>query len=259
MYTLASLHFLRRHLGLAAADTAEDSRLLECLRAASAQIERAAGRRFLPRHAAVAHTSGITRNELLLDDDLLALTSLEDTSGSIPLEDVDRLPASGVASLLRLKHGRCFTPGETGVTVTGIWGWHDDWEDAWRSSHDGVEDDVLESTATVIHVQDADAEDGELETPRFQVGQLIAIHEEWMRIMRVDAVSNSLHVYRAVCGTTSASYMRFSNIMVYHPAPDVRDLTVRWAAWLYKQGSPVPAEFHEALLPFRRDRVLHTG
>lgn len=255
MYTLASLHFLRRHLGLGASDTAEDSRLMESLRAASAQIERAAGRRFLPRHAALAHTGGIRHNELLLDDDLLALTALEDANGVIPPEDVERLPASGVASLLRLKNGRCFAPGEAGVTVTGIWGWHDDWEDAWRSSRDGVADDVLEATATVIRVQDADAEDGELETPRFQVGQMIAIHEEWMRIVRVDTVSNTLHVYRAVCGTTSASYMRFSNIMVYHPAPDVRDLTVRWAAWLYKQGCPVPAAFYEALAPFRRERV----
>jgi hypothetical protein len=49
--------------------------------------------------------------------------------------------------------------------------------------------------------------------------------------------------------------MRFSNIMVYHPSPDVRDLTVRWAAWLYKQGSPVPAEFHEDIGAIRRERI----
>lgn len=255
MYTIASLFDLRRHLGLAAADTSEDARLMEALRVASAQIERAAGRHFLPRQAALVHAVGISRNELLLDDDLLDLTAVEDASGVIPLAEIDRLPANGATGVLRLKNGRTFMPGESGVTVSGIWGWHDDWQRAWRSSRDGVQDNPLDSTAAVITVQDADGEDSELEAPRFQVGQLIAIDQEWMRVTRVDTVSNYLYVFRAVCGTEAAAYPRLSSILIYQPARDIRDLTVRWAAWLYKQGSPASAEFHRALLPFRRERV----
>lgn len=97
-------------------------------------------------------------------------------------------------------------------------------------------------------MQDADAEDAYFEIPRFQVGQLITIDQEYMRIIQVDTVNNLLYVQRAIAGTENVAHLRWSHILVYHPARDVRDLTMRWAAWLYKQGNPVPAEFHEALL-----------
>src|SRR5690606_3735210 len=112
MYTIATLHHLRSHLGLAAADTSEDVRLMDALRAAAAQIERAAGRHFLPRRTTIVHREGIRSTELLLGDDLLELIAVEDANGTIPLEDVVTLPANGPASVLTLKNGRFFTPGE---------------------------------------------------------------------------------------------------------------------------------------------------
>jgi hypothetical protein len=253
MYSIASLEYLRRYLGLAASDTAEDTRLIEALRAASAQIERAACRHFLPRKEVIVHTAGVSKTELLLGDDLLELIALEDANGSIPFEDVELLPARGVASVLRLKNGRYFTPGETGVS--GIWGWHDEWERAWQSSGDGVEDNPLSPTAVDISVQDADGEDGLLEKPRFQAGQLIAIEDEYIRVLHVDTVMNRLRVQRGVGGTQTAPHNRYDPIVVYHPAHDVRDLTVRWAAWLYKQGGPAPEHFYDALATLRRERV----
>jgi hypothetical protein len=237
------------------ADTAEDTRLMEALRAASAQIERTACRHFLPRKETIVHTGGVSKTEMLLADDLLELIGIEDALGSIPLQDVELLPARGAASVLRLKNGRHFLPAETGVIVNGIWGWHDEWERAWQSSGDGVEDDPLSPTAVDITVQDADGEDGLLESPRYQAGQLIAVGSEYFRVIRVDAVANRLHVQRGVSGTTNTAHSPYDPILVYHPAHDVRDLTVRWAVWLYKQGNPVPDHFYDALRPFRRERV----
>ena len=255
MYSIAGLEYLRRYLGLAPSDTAEDTRLMEALRAASAQIERAACRHFLPRHEAIVHTAGLSHTELLLADDLLELTAVEDAQGAIDLADVEMLPLHGAASILRLKNGRCFSPGESGVIVSGIWGWHDEWERAWQSSGDGVEDDPLSATAVDIAVQDADGEDGLLESPRYQAGQLISLGSEYCRILRVDTVANRLRVQRGVGGTVNAVHAQYELILVYHSAHDIRDLTVRWAAWLYKQGNPVPDHFYEALKPFRRERV----
>jgi hypothetical protein len=255
MYTIATLHHLRRSLGLADADTSEDVRLMDALRAASAQIERAAGRHFLPRRTALIHRVGIDETELLLDDDLLELTSVEDANGTIPLEDVELLPANGPASVLLMKNGRFFTAGETGVTVTGVWGWHDDWTQAWRSSSDSVADDPLSSTTITVSVQDADGLDGEFEAPRFQVGQLLAIEAEYLRVIRVDTTLNRLYTQRGVGGTESVSHLHFTNILVYQPPRDVHDLTTRWAAYLYKQGGPVPELFYESLASLRRERV----
>lgn len=256
MYTLASLYHLRRFLGLAPSDTSEDARLMEALRSASAQIERAAGRRFLPRRDTLAHTEGFYRNELVLEDDLLELEALTDADGAISTADVERLPHGGAsASALRLRNGRYFIAGDEGVTVSGIWGWHDDWAAAWQLSGDGVEDNPLSSTALVVTVQDADGADSLSEAPRFQPGQLIAIEQEYLRIISVDSVTNTLHVQRGVGGTTNAVHARYSPISVYQPPRDIRDLTVRWAAALYKLGSPIPAAFYDTLAPLRRERV----
>lgn len=255
MYTIATLHHLRRYLGLADADTSEDVRLMDALRASTVQIERAAGRHFLPRHAAVVHTDGVHNAELLLEDDLLELISVEDATGTIPLEDVETIPANGPASVLRLKNGRFFTPDESGVIVTGIWGWHDGWAQAWRSSGDSVADDPLSSTTIVISVEDADGADGLFEAPRFQVGQMLAIGDEYLRMMRVDPALNRLYTQRGVAGTVNASHLRFTTILVYQPPRDVRDLTTRWAAYLYKQGNPVPDAFYEPLAALRREHV----
>jgi hypothetical protein len=255
MYSIATLHHLRSYLGLAAADTAEDPRLMDTLRAATTQIERAAGRHFLPRREAHLHAVSIFTTELLLDDDLLELISVEDASGMILLDDIETLPARGPASVLRLKNGRSFIQGDTGVTVTGVWGWHDEWEYAWRSSFDGVEDNPLSSTTNVVTVQDADGEDSMFEAPRFQVGQMIAIEDEYMRVLRVDAATNHLYVQRGVAGTQNVIHTHFSSILVYQPPRDMRALTILWAAYLYKQGSPVPDEFYEALSLMRRERV----
>ena len=255
MYSIATLHHLRRYLGLADADSSEDVRLMDALRAATAQIERAAGRHFLPRHAALVHSDGVHNTELLLQDDLLELISVEDGNGTIPLEGVELVPAHGPASVLLLKNGRFFTVGETGVTITGIWGWHDEWSRAWRSSADTVADDPLSATTVVISVEDADGADGLFEAPRFQVGQMLAIGDEYLRVMKVDSALNRLYCQRGVAGTQNASHLHFTTILAYQPPRDVRDLATRWAAYLYKQGNPVPQAFYESLLSLRRERA----
>src|SRR3954469_16248933 len=102
MYTLSTLDQLRTRLGLATADTADDTRLLNVLQAAAAQIERATGRRFCPRQKAIQHNYS-SNLELLLDDDLLELTSLTNgDNSSINLSDVIPVPDEAPYSYLRL-------------------------------------------------------------------------------------------------------------------------------------------------------------
>jgi hypothetical protein len=86
----------------------------------------------------------------------------------------------------------------------------------------------------VVSVQDADGLDGLMEAPRFQVGQMLAIDAEYLRVMRVNTALNRLYAQRGVGGTESASHLHFTTISVYQPPRDVRDLTTRWAAYLYK-------------------------
>ncbi len=266
MYTLTTLYRLRQHLGFAAGDTDDDPRLLDALRAASQQIERLTGRHFLPRVATIRHTVNMMdTTELLLDDDLLELTTLTNGDGSvIPTESVLMLPGDGRAvGVLRLTDGLSFlwdaTPMQA-VQVTGIWGWHDDPATMWRDSGDSVQDDPLTDSATTLTVTDADGADGDQVTPRFQVGQLLRIAAEFVRVLAVDAATNTLTIQRGIQGTTAAEHSQDTAIDVFQPVADVSQLALQWAAWLYRQpDSPVTPDMTigllERLYPLRRISV----
>ncbi len=247
MYTLATLNQLRQRLNLSAG--AEDARLLAALKAASAQIERYAGRGFSPRRAMIDHTVDRQQpTELLLDDDLLQLISLADAGGTINLADVLTLPGDeSPASVLVLTSGRTFTWALTplrAVRVTGIWGWHDRPSQLWRLSGDTVRDNPLSSSATTLTVTDANAADSEAESPRFQVGHLLKIEDEYVRVMAVNLLAgdDTLTVQRGVNGTTAASHAQGIAISTYQPPSDVVNLVLSWAAWLYQQPDFPPSE-----------------
>lgn len=265
MYTIATLYQLRQRLNLAASETADDPRLLATLQAAAAQIEHAADRSYCPRLATIQHSVNPRyTTELLLDDDLLELTSLANGDGSaISLNVVLTLPAEGPIAVLRLTGGNAFFWKETplrAVSVTGKRGWHDRWTEAWRSSSDTVQNNPLSSSATIMTVADADGLDAENETPRFQVGHLIRIDSEYLRVLAVNTATNILTIQRGVGGTTAASHTQNTAVYTYQPALDAQMLHLRWAAWLYKEPdnrgfSNAPADLVKGLVGLRRITV----
>ncbi len=263
MYTIATLYALRARLGLAPTDTADDTRLLKALCAAAAAIERAAGRHFIPRFAAVRHHFNTPRM-LLLDDDLLELMALTNGDGSsLNPAEVLRLPQYSPAGTLRLIGGSAFFYDDTpvaAITVSGLWGWHDRWERAWLPSGDTVQNNPLSSSATSLTVTDADGADTAGESPRFQVGHLLRIADEFLRVLAVNTTANILTVQRGVNGTTAAAHAQFTPIDRYQPPEDVAALALRWAAWLYREPdsatfAAAPDNLRQALSPFRRESV----
>jgi hypothetical protein len=260
MNTFVTLHRLRQHLGFAAADTSEDSRLLTLLEAATALLERGTQRRFTPRHATIAHSFNLyDAAGLLLQEDLLALTGLINGDGSsLSLSSTVILPGE-----LRLINGACFVYESTplnAIDVTGIWGWHDDWLNAWRSSGDTVQNNPLSATSTALTVADADGADAENEVPRFQVGQLLKIEDEYLRVLAVNTTTNVLTVLRGVNGTTAASHAQNVAISIYQPPHDAALVCLRLAAWLYREpdnefGQNMPGTLATMLYRLRRVRV----
>lgn len=232
MYSFVTLDALRQHIGLDASDTTEDERLIDALEAASASIERRTRRRFQARLASISHDVNLRDvSELLLKDDLLELQSLTNGDGSsIDLSDVIQI----ADAVLKLTNGEVFTYDETpvsAVTVTGLWGYHPDWSIAWEDSGDSVQDASLTASATTITVTDADAG----ASPRFQVGQLIRLEDEYLHITAIDTATNILTVKRAVNGTIATSHVNATTIDIYQMPADVAQLTIRWALWLYRE------------------------
>ncbi len=240
MNIYATLPDLRRALGLSAAQTGDDDRLLVLLGAASRLIEGFAGRTFYPVRA-VRRYSIVDPALLLMDGDLLALHSLTNGDGAaIPLDAVHLVPSGqAVACGLLLDRTRAvFThSGDPidAITVDGTWGCHPGWTQAWSDSGDSVQDDPLSDSVTTLHVSDADAPELSGYGQRFAVGQLLRIEDEMLAVLAVDATSNVLTVTRGVNGSTAVQHAQDTAIAVYAPPEDVRQVCLRVAAWLYRQ------------------------
>lgn len=261
MYTIATLDDLKARLNLTT--STDDARLLAALQAASAQIERGAARRFCPRVESRRHDIEPTPpGELLLDDDLLELTGLADASGELDIADVLLLPGGESASVLRRFGGTAFVWDDSpvqAVTVSGVWGWHDRPGAMWRDSGAALLA-VLDATATTISTGDSSDADASGESPRFKTGHLLRIGGEYLRVTGINRDAHTLAVMRGVHGTDAASHSAGVRIETYQPPADIAMLTLRWAAWLYKEpdnrtGAGIPPVLWRALASLRRIHV----
>lgn len=260
--TYIPLDALKIHLGLAntSLSSADVERLQTALRVATAQLEQLTGRRFAPRRATLYHAFDPKHpHELLLDDDLLELTSLTNGDGeAIDYADIEFI-GNGV---LHLRNGATFNAGAAGdvkpIAVAGTWGWHDRWSDAWRLSGDVIDEVLSSPGVTTLPVQDADGADPFGNTPRFRAGQLLRISLEYISLVSINTVANTLDVIRSVQGTLVAGHEIGSAIFVYVPPAQIESLIIRWAAWLYKEPenrAAIPAGLLAEVDALRRVRV----
>lgn len=254
MITYATLTQLRERLGIPDDDTDDDASLLAALRRATAQLDRFTARRFAP----AVQTRRVDYQgpySLHFDIDLLEVLAITNGDGlAISPDDVTLLPeADGpkYALMLDVGAGTPFvyeTRREAALTVKGIWGWHDAWAEAWRDTGDTVAGTLSDSTGTIT-VSDADGADALNLAPRFQVGQLLRLEDEYVHVTAVDADTNTLTVVLGVRGTTAASHAAGTAIDCYVPPQDVTALCLRWAAWLYQKQDAAFGDGADWLFP----------
>lgn len=210
-------------------------------------------RRFYPKVATKTfdHPGG-SPTELGLRDDLLELTTLTTKNGatSIPTGDVVLTSPTGNANQspfarLKLKENGSVTTYTFNGTVlgansvTGIWGFHDDWSEAWQDSGDSVQDDPLSAGVTTITVTDADGNDINGLPFRFKRQQLIRIESEYLWITDIDRTGNTLTVRRAMNGSTAAEHVQTTQIDVFIPMNDVRYAMQALVTFLYQRKESI--------------------
>lgn len=241
MYTLATRHAMRQYLQLADDDTADDIELMQALQRASLMIESITHRHYCP--SVTTLTASINTDNptlLILPDDLLSLITLTNGDGTMILpEHIQHIPndSDQPASALHLINGEAFiydASPHNAISIHGIWGWHDRWSIAWRDSTDTVQDAPLSDNTTTITITDTYGVDEDGFSPRFQVGQLLQLESEYMRILAIDDASNQLTVQRGVQGTSATSHPQGTAIHIYHPASEIHDVTLRYAELLFK-------------------------
>ncbi len=249
MYTIATLEQLRGHLG-APPNATEDARLLRALEAASTQIERLTGRRFLPYVAARQYDLPPS-DALLLDEDLLAIDALHNGDGSaIDLADVVLMPSSPPHSVLRLRDGAYYLAAAgavAAITVNGVWGWHERYTRAWVASGESLAA-PLDEAATALPVSAISGVAADGQSPRFQVGALLRLDDEFLRVLALDEAAQTLTLERGAQGSTAAAHSVGALLEVFRPDAEALSLSLRWAAWLYRQPDSGQNDLSLALL-----------
>ncbi|HEX3052211.1 MAG TPA: hypothetical protein VHP83_16245 [Aggregatilineaceae bacterium] len=230
MNTYVTLAQLRRYLGLAPTQTADDDLLLLLAQAASRIIDSFTGRHFYPKRA-TQHYSYTNPSYLLLINDLLTIHNLTNGDGTL-ITAYHLHPANDpIKSSIMLDRGvvvfTYLSDPIDAITLDATWGFHPDWDHAWEMSGASVQDNPLSASATTLTVSDADA--------AFSPGQLLRLDDEYVQVLAVDPVDNTLTISRGANGTTAASHPQTTPISIYLPPADIQQTGLRVASWLYKQ------------------------
>lgn len=116
--------------------------------------------------------------------------------------------------------------------VTAIWGFHDDYANAWADSMATLVEDITASQ-TVFSVSSVTGVDELGLQPQLKEMQTIKIGVEFMDIMDIN--NRKLTVKRGHNGTTKATHVTGDSIYTYQPMPHIVQVTKRLANWLYMQ------------------------
>jgi hypothetical protein len=266
---------------LASLTNADKQNILRDLRAASRRVDRYCHRSFYPWVGAHSYDFEDVWEIRFHPHDLLEIDTL--TTGGTDLTSVasseydlltgdayDLYPKSRL--LIHTDSGTTLDIGpryEQSNAVTGWWGYHEDWDNAFLSSLDTVQDAPLSAAATSLTVADADAADENGVTPRFQVGQLLRIEDELLYVSAINTTTNVLTVARGQSGSTAASHVATTAINIYQAMADVKEATLIIASYMlalpqapfgttqtleakYQMRLSIPETAVELLEPFKR-------
>jgi hypothetical protein len=235
---------LKTYLGITV--TSDDALLRTFAEDASRAFDALCHRRFYPRTETRYFAHPADSYVLRVDDDLLAVATLTTDNGDETIAAADyflmcgdsynAMPYDRIA--LDASGSELFEWNDTpqrANAVTGTWGYHDEWDNAWLDSADTVKNATqITAAGTSLTVTSTTGADANGESPRFMVGQLLKIDSEYLHVTaKPDATT--LTVRRGANGTTAAAHLNGVAIYIYQPIAAVQNAVRRWAAYLYRQ------------------------
>lgn len=231
--------------------TDNDANLKRFCLGATSMFNEFADRYFVPERATYTfdHPTYDLR-QIDLDKDLLELLGFTTENGATTIPTADFLLRAGKSSNftpydnVRLSRASDYSfsyedDPEEANAITGIWGYHDDWANAWENSGDTVRDDPLGAAATTITASDVAGEDINGLPIRFRVQQLIKIEDEYLFITGKNKTNNKLTVRRGVNGTTAAQHAQDTPIYIYRPMPALVQAMWTFVAYLERRRAGV--------------------
>lgn len=118
------------------------------------------------------------------------------------------------------------------VSITGIWGYHGDYANAWLSV-DALAAAITTTTATTFTVADVDGDDAYGFGPRISRGNLLKIDSEFLEVTDTNTTTNTVTVRRGANGSTAAAHLINAPVYTWQVEENVRRVTARQASLLY--------------------------
>ena len=238
---------LKAYIGTA--ETGDDTLLKSLCTRASRIWEMATRQRyFYPRSEERLYDHPAITSVLELDDDLLEMTTFTTENGDTEIASADYYlmcgksynltPYNRIVLKTNGTQTNLFYSGtvQRANSVTGIWGYHEDWDNAWQDSQDTVQNSTqIAAAGTSLTVTDADGVNLLGVTPRFKVDTILKIEDEYLYVTAKNTSTNVLTVLRGVNGTTAAAHANATTIYTYHMQDEINHWVTRLAAWLYRQ------------------------
>jgi hypothetical protein len=248
LYTYATLEQAKTEFD--ATNEANDAFTLGVLRQLTARFEAECNQVFAPviktryYDARGDHSIDYGKKRLFLRYPLLEANAVTDGNDTALVADTDyRLyPRDTVAYALQGLSAYGGWHQYTGdwveaISVAGIWGYHEDYANAWVASGDALAANVSDTTGTTLTVADVDAVNPLTGYARFSPGMLIRIDDEYMTVLSVDSDANTLTVQRGANGSTAATHDEEAAISVWQAMHQIQRVVARSAAFLVKRRS----------------------
>lgn len=241
-YDLKAYCGIRDEDGNVESSVTGDMLILRFCQRASRLFDRWTRRHYYPLMATRYYDHAESRS-VRLDADLLAVTTFTTSNtgttvtaaqyhlipyNEYPKYRVDIVTSSGVT----LSYSGTLQQADA---ITGTWGYHTDWANAWLDSGDDLAAAISSATATTFTVANADGADVYGRTPRFKERQLLKIDSEYLYLSGINEQTNTLTVVRGVNGSTAATHDNASDVYVYEPEEAISGAISRWATYLYRQ------------------------
>ncbi len=279
---LTTLEAVKEQLKLTTTDDGDDVFLQHLIVSATDMMHQFCIRSFLPSRATKqfdARGDEVTTVALHVWDDLLEVISITNgdgtsvASGAYVLNPRNEYPKWGIELLpSSVLYWTYNTDWQGAISVDAIWGYHEDYAHAWIDTRDTVQNaGGIDATTQTITVVDADGKDARYRT-RFQIGQLIRVDDEFMDVVDVDIVSNTLTVLRGQAGTVAATHANAASITRWAAMQNVEQACISLVSWLYRTAQTAgeeiqfldgtriitnraPSNIRETLLAYRKGRI----
>lgn len=259
-------------LGVSLSDTDLDDLMYVLLESTSRAIDKWTDRQFYP-YTETRYFNGSGDTDQWVDD-ALSFTTVNISSGStdsdgwiadsdfsstdyLSFQGRNRNPRGSYNRLVMAPNGgySTFPALDDTVWIDGVWAYTDDRSNAWVNSGDALVD-ALTSDAVTVEFGDVDGADHNGITPRFQVGQILKIGSEFLRITGVNSDCDDLSLVRGVNGSTAATATSDEVIYVWKPPYPIQEATVAFAVRQWKRAH---AGFQDATANVELGEMLYVS